>query len=359
MNKDDLISIIVPVYNASKHLDRCVRSILVQTYSNFELILVDDGSEDNSLVLCESYMEVDHRVSVIHQKNAGVSVARNTGLAAMKGKYFCFVDSDDFVEPEMVDKLYHNLVSNNADISICGFKNVSIRGVRKSFCKTEIVEGQERIVNFVLTHYLEWLVSSPWGKLYKVDSFFGGRFDSSISLGEDLKFNIQHFGQVKKIAIIEDCLYCYVDVADSLTKTYKQGHYEAICNIYDVTVDYVTGVLGTSAGSASAGLGNVNYKLFSFCISFMAQNMKGTRFRESKAFISRVCDNNSLQQAICDLPSLSFVRRVYLRAIKKKQTIWLWILSAAKYMVNKLQALRFWRSKRTWEKEFISYAPYL
>lgn len=118
---DKLLSIIVPVYKAEKHLDRCVESILSQTYGNIELVLVDDGSPDASPAMCDSWAKRDWRVRVIHKKNNGASSARNAGLDMASGEYIGFVDADDFVEPDMYETLMKNALENNADRSGCGY----------------------------------------------------------------------------------------------------------------------------------------------------------------------------------------------------------------------------------------------
>lgn len=113
------ISIIVPVYKVEKYLERCVDSILAQTFKDFELILVDDGSPDKCPEICDEYAKKDSRVSVIHRENGGLSVARNTALDIAKGEYIGFVDSDDYIHPQMYEILYKNIVDNNADVSTC------------------------------------------------------------------------------------------------------------------------------------------------------------------------------------------------------------------------------------------------
>jgi glycosyltransferase involved in cell wall biosynthesis len=114
------ISIIVPVYDVEKYLKKCVDSILNQTFKDFELILVDDGSPDNSGAICDQYAEKDSRVRVIHKENGGLSDARNAGIEVARGKYLGFVDSDDFVNEDMYKQLYTSIIENNADLSICG-----------------------------------------------------------------------------------------------------------------------------------------------------------------------------------------------------------------------------------------------
>lgn len=123
-----MISIIVPVYNVEKYLDRCVQSILIQSFKRFELILVNDGSTDNSFEICQKYRKKDSRVILISQENKGLSAARNTGLNNAHGDYICFIDSDDFIEKDYLKLLLNNLKSNNADISICEYFSSNEKG---------------------------------------------------------------------------------------------------------------------------------------------------------------------------------------------------------------------------------------
>lgn len=122
--KTDLISIIVPVYGVEAYLSECIDSILAQTYQTLEVILVDDGSPDNCGDICDAYASWDSRVKVIHKPNGGAASARNMGLDTAGGEYICLIDSDDWVSPHYVEKLYRQLVDNRADVSVCSFANV-------------------------------------------------------------------------------------------------------------------------------------------------------------------------------------------------------------------------------------------
>lgn len=118
---NDLISIIVPVYNVEKYLNKCIDSIINQTYKNIEIILVDDGSTDNSGKICDEYLLRDSRIKVIHKNNGGLSSARNEGINISSGEYIGFVDSDDWVEPNMYEEMYKKILYSNADIVDCGY----------------------------------------------------------------------------------------------------------------------------------------------------------------------------------------------------------------------------------------------
>ncbi len=124
------ISIIVPVYKVEKYLKKCVDSILAQTFSDFELILVDDGSPDNSGRICDDYAKKDARVRVVHKQNGGLSSARNAGIEVAKGKYLGFVDSDDYIAEDMYELLYKAIIKEEADLSICGIYDVYEEKIR-------------------------------------------------------------------------------------------------------------------------------------------------------------------------------------------------------------------------------------
>src|SRR5690554_2285343 len=119
--ENELISIIVPVYNVEQYIEKCMVSILSQTYRNIEIILIDDGSTDNSGNLCDTYSAIDPRVKVIHKKNGGISSARNSGLEVAMGEYIGFVDPDDWIETNMYESMYSNIKRNNSEICICNY----------------------------------------------------------------------------------------------------------------------------------------------------------------------------------------------------------------------------------------------
>ena len=123
MKKEELISIIIPVYNSEKYLQRCIDSIKSQTYNNIEILLIDDGSTDNSLQICNENALKDSRINVIHKKNTGVSDTRNIGIAKSKGKYVSFIDSDDYIEKNYIKKLYNAIIDKY--VAICQYKKVT------------------------------------------------------------------------------------------------------------------------------------------------------------------------------------------------------------------------------------------
>lgn len=220
------ISVIVPVYKVESYLRRCIDSILNQTYTDFELILVDDGSPDNCGAICDEYAHRDNRVVVIHQKNSGVSAARNAGLDISKGDYLSFVDSDDYIYPQYLDKLYSHLVVQEADISICKTIHFSneIPEKQESASVGNIYDRIE--VCSMLCDYRKAIgIVEPWGKLYKKKFFDNVRFPVG-RIHEDQFVAHKIMYASEKTVIIEDQLYGYFHNPDGITKHFSIKRYD-------------------------------------------------------------------------------------------------------------------------------------
>lgn len=191
-----LISVIVPVYNVEKYLPRCIDSILNQTYKNLEIILVDDGSPDNCPAICDEYAQKDSRIKVIHKANGGVSSARNVGLDVATGEYIGFVDSDDWIEPDMYEFLFMRATDYNVDISRCA----SVWEYGKGRCEEILtdnenenmflLDGEDLILDLVNGAWDEGVV---WNKLYKKEIVKNVRFREDIAFCEDCLFNYYVF----------------------------------------------------------------------------------------------------------------------------------------------------------------------
>ena len=186
----DMISIIIPVYNIEKYLRKCIESILIQTYHDLEIILVDDGSPDVSPQICDEYAENDKRVKVIHKKNGGVSSAKNAGLSIATGNYITFVDGDDFLDEDTYEFLINNIKKYDADISVCGKYKYYEDG-------TEEKDNESITPVHLVSNQIEWFVNAnrnaaqTWNKLYKKELIGNIRFDENITMAEDWKFNYQ------------------------------------------------------------------------------------------------------------------------------------------------------------------------
>lgn len=213
----DLISVIIPVYNAEKVLTKCINSILVQEYRNFEIILVNDGSQDSSGKICAEYSKRYNTISVIHQENSGPSRSRNIGLEAAKGKYVAFIDSDDYVHPMYLGFLKSQMDYSNVQISCCSYTKNSFKLYKGQLDDTIISEiiGDNEAFGLLLDNQE---FCAPWAKLYKIEVLRNLRFQESI-LYEDMFFTPQVFKIAKKIAFSHVNLYYYNQEGTSIIRS--------------------------------------------------------------------------------------------------------------------------------------------
>lgn len=212
VNDSRMISIIVPVYNVENYLPQCLNSIITQKYQNWECILIDDGSTDNSGLICDNYSQKDNRITIIHQTNQGVSVARNTGIKYANGQYITFVDSDDWIDENYLSCLLKGLESNS-DIIASGLIQEFPDNTTQIFVPTKDYTfplNKEYTNIFVEMNKLN-LFYGPVAKLYKhaIIKKYHIRFPKNCSYGEDLIFNYQYLSHIKKITCISVANYHY------------------------------------------------------------------------------------------------------------------------------------------------------
>jgi len=214
-NEKPLISVIVPIYNIEDCVETCVDSILSQSYENIEVILVDDGSTDGSGSICDNYAKKDKRVFAIHKKNGGLSSARNAGIEKMNGEYVTFVDGDDALRPNCIEKLYKDLILAKADISACGFKRFDENGETTN---SEMDYSGAASSSEAMTLLLEKKIyPSAWGKLYKKEIFSKLRYDEQCKYGEDLDMITRIFDRDLKVVFAQkDKSYLYRTRANSI-----------------------------------------------------------------------------------------------------------------------------------------------
>lgn len=237
----DLISIIIPVYNSSAYLDKCIGSVLMQTYKNIEVILVNDGSVDDSLEICKKYAGNDLRIKLINKDNSGVSSARNAGIRASSGRYIAFVDSDDAVSPDFCSKMLE-AASNTASgpyLIICGYDFVNeATGMVKHFipAQKDILNREDLNDNYLQLfndrHFL-----SVWGKLFSAEIIKGNDiyFNEHIHIGEDFVFLHEYMTHMPgiNVKLLSEALYTYyVHNTQSLTKSGDASRIERVRELY-------------------------------------------------------------------------------------------------------------------------------
>ena len=217
------VSIIVPIYNVQEYLCTCIESVLRQTYQDFELILVDDGSSDNCGAICDEYAGKDSRIHVIHQENGGPSAARNAGLHAATGKYIYFLDSDDFIDPKLLDTIVAHMetgmdmvVFDHRDFFEDGTTNVCKKNIRGYLTLHSPQERYSFLTEKLLTYKIGWTV---WNRMFRRDviEMYGLRFaDDRKIFAEDLYFCLCYCAHINHILSIDDCLYYYRQRVNSI-----------------------------------------------------------------------------------------------------------------------------------------------
>ena len=211
--KSGTVSIVIPVYKVEAELPRCVGSILKQTYRDLEIILVDDGSPDSSGSLCDAFAAQDSRVKVIHKENGGASSARNAGLDAAAGAYIAFIDADDTAEPELIERLITNARQTGADVTICGYDQITeigrlvrVPAIWPPRKPGDAIDGHA-LVRELLQHRVSW---TPYCKLYAESMLNAVRFDPGQKRANDMLFSYFAAKQAERVCFIDDYLYKYV-----------------------------------------------------------------------------------------------------------------------------------------------------
>ena len=221
-----LLSIIVPVYDVENYLQKCIDSILAQTFTDFELILVEDGSPDNCPALCDAAAAKDARIRVLHQKNGGLSAARNAGLDAARGEWIGFVDSDDYIAPEMYEAMYQAAQNTGADLALCDYAEVDEAGVP---CQSMHVRlGKKDFTGReLLKNATDSMIQPAWNKLYRRAVFAQLRYPEG-KLNEDLFLIPKICLQIQKAVVVPKALYYYVQRGGSIMNGSKTlRHFDA------------------------------------------------------------------------------------------------------------------------------------
>ena len=214
---NDLISVIVPIYNVEKYLPECIDSIINQTYKNIEILLINDGLTDNCDKICDEYSKKDERIKVIHKENGGLSDARNCGIDIANGEYIAFVDSDDYLSEQFIEKLYISIIENNTKLSQCNFVKVTNNYVeiekRGYNEKIKTKSGYEMIKDLYTNH---WENIVAWNKLYAKELFNDLRYPYG-KIHEDEFITYQVLYKLDNVAIVEEYLYKYRQNENSIT----------------------------------------------------------------------------------------------------------------------------------------------
>ena len=228
-----MISVIIPNYNNDKFIGDCLDSVLAQTYTDIEIIVVDDGSSDNSVAVIRKYCESNNNIKLICQKNLNAAIARNRGLSEAKGEFVMFLDSDDFLEKNALENLLNSLKSENADLAIGGYKEIDVDGKLLGFTflpDEKNVCGKEKIVK-----ELSKLGPIPSNKLYRMDII--RKHDlcwGNVRIGQDLNFYLKYLSCCKKVALINKNIFLYRITANSVSRSFVFRIFDIVNSLADV-----------------------------------------------------------------------------------------------------------------------------
>lgn len=222
----DLISVIVPIYNVEQYLEQCIQSICIQSYKNLEIILVDDGSPDRCSEICDEWAQKDSRIHVIHKQNGGLSDARNVGIEYAKGKYIAFVDSDDWIEEDLFQKMWNELQCNNAQIAACKIVKVFEKSCeeQKIHSKQKIFSSKEALQTLLIGQDFCAVV---WNKLYCRDIIGDIRFPVG-RLHEDEFFTYRVMANASKLVLVSEGKYYYRQRGGSIMDKWSVKHLDVL-----------------------------------------------------------------------------------------------------------------------------------
>ena len=297
------ISILMPVYNAEKYLNETIDTIKNQSFSNWELIIVDDGSIDNSKEICTKLMNDDKRIKYIFQENLGVSHTRNVALENAQGKYIVFVDSDDLIHEDYLKILINSIEKNNSDISVCNFieRKISNTGkvedITREFYPKEVMEMSE-MKDYIMDFGNSGLLNPLWNKIYKREIIENNNitFDEKVETGEDFIFNLQYFRKVKKISFIKESLYYYIRRNNnSITYKYIENMYEKGWEIHWLLESFLKDMGFYNEENAYVLYGNHLTGVFSAFLNLYHDHCKLTS-KEKRSYIKKIISKSYVKE---------------------------------------------------------------
>ena len=327
----------IPVFNAEQYLARCVDSILAQTYQPYEIVLVDDGSEDTSATICDAYAEKHSNICVIHKTNEGLGYARNTGLKSVRGECVVFIDSDDYVKPMLIQKLVEAKNKSSADTVISGYTRISPKGVilSKKAYATETVEGPD-----VLNNLVPRMMGSAPDKsdsidmgathvLYSMDIIRFNKLEfpsERVMISEDVIFNLAYYQFAKTVYLIDACDYCYFANQGSLTMKYKDNRFEQTKALYFAEIEILKR-MGIYEISKIRLVRTFFYNL-KMCIIQENSGLSQNNFKRQMSRIGLICNDIDVLSAIEQYPvnKLGIPQRMFLEIIRMKLKLAIWIM---------------------------------
>lgn len=309
---EDLISIIVPIYNAENYLKECLDSLIKQTYTNLEIILINDGSDDDSLSICREYEKTDNRIVVIDKKNEGVSAARNDGLKISKGEWISFVDADDYVDLNFCEIMHKNAIAHNVNYVVCGY-------YRKYDDNLETVVRFDRDTIFNSNEYLLKILNVQNGfgfchmKLIHKNVILEHRFDKDLKVGEDALFNMKISSRISKALYISKPLYYYRFNSNSVVRKFDEKYAKKYLDSMILAKEYLKNQFYDK--KIKQGFYNyVSYHVLLILVNYCFNPSNKNNYRSMKDVLANELFKESIEYSNYD--DLSITRKITLATLK-------------------------------------------
>ena len=326
---NELVTIVLPIYNVEKYLERCLKSVINQTYSNLEIILVDDGSPDSCPRICDEWAKKDARIKVIHKQNEGLGFARNTGIENATGNFILFIDSDDYIELNLVEECYKEAINHNADIILFGLNKIDKNGhiiEKKELVAQKYIYKGNEIINQLLPdiisnkndkHHNINLPMTAWSGMYSMDMIRKAtwRFVSEREIiAEDIYSLLNLYYYAQKVVIIPTALYNYCFNEQSLTHIYKKDKFSRIKYFYQQSV-----IRSLALGYSQEIIERLKYVFISFTIATLKLIVHSNyNIKEKRDAFKKIVADELLLNILESFPQRneSFARKILYWALK-------------------------------------------
>lgn len=343
-----LVSVVLPIYNVEKYLDRCIRSVVEQTYDNLEIILVDDGSPDGCPGMCDDWAARDSRIRVVHKKNAGLGFARNTGIEHATGEYICFFDSDDYIEPNTIELCVTNAVKESADIVCFGNDILAQDGTvlnRRIPTPPKYIYSGDEIRNVMMPNALsyhsgtgeDWhLLMSAWSSLYSMDLIrkSGWKFVSEREIiSEDFYSILELYQYIRKAVILPEVLYHYIANPVSLSRSYRADRYDKLVYFVEKLTE-----LSAKMNSQDILQERIDRVFLGLCIGVMKQIVAvSLPLKQKKNELCRVLSGKQMRRVFQenDFSGESILRQFLFWAMKRGYVMICYVIIAVRNMMDK------------------------
>lgn len=341
---DELISVIVPIYRVEKYLHRCINSIIKQTYKNLEIILVDDGSPDNSGSICDEYAVKDSRIKVIHKNNEGLGFARNAGLDCATGKYITFIDGDDYIGSKHIEKMYRSIKNTGTDTCLGGYTKVYREKEVKHYnvCAGKVYRNN--VIQQILPRMCgadnkgsDYIEMSVCMVLFSNEIIQNNnlRFVSEREfISEDLVFDFEYYPLSDGVCVVDSIDYYYCDNDESLTTKYRSDRFASQIKLYNFLLDKskylnIEKLCKERLQNTTIAIARYSIKLeYKFSDKLGRNNVNNN--------IKKICENKTLESIFAEYSdnNLKLTSRMVNFFIKKKKYVFLSIAMKTKNLLN-------------------------